>query len=149
MANFCTKCGAEIPVGEGFCPKCGNMVSIAGNAAPQTFQPQMNAASNANVRNGEKKKQSVIGIVAGILGIVSLLLSTVGIGFLVGIAAVILGVIGITKKHEYGIGMAVTGIITGGLAMLIGLMVIVGAAISGAYVSGYNSGYDVPWYEKW
>ncbi len=30
MAVFCSKCGAEIPVGDGFCPKCGSMVSMNG-----------------------------------------------------------------------------------------------------------------------
>lgn len=128
MGSFCSKCGTEIPIGEGFCPKCGNMVSF--NSISQPLQPQINVASNVNDMNNRKKKQSVVGIVGGILGIVGILLSLFGIGAFFGFAAVILGIVGVAKKRECKIGMAVTGIVTGGTAILVGLLAIIMTVIT-------------------
>lgn len=53
MANFCTNCGAEVPVGDGFCPRCGNMVNL-GNAGSQGTASNMgNTASQGdNAKQG-------------------------------------------------------------------------------------------------
>ena len=152
MATFCSKCGAEIPIGEGFCPKCGNMISVSGNTA---------SSINVNNMNKGNKKQSVVGITAGALGIAGVLLAFFGIGVFLGIAALVLGIIGIAKKQEYKIGMAVTGIVTGGICVFVGIILIIALAMEAGREEGYNdgynsgfdsgfdSGYDVPWYEKW
>lgn len=156
MANFCSNCGAEIPVGEGFCPKCGSMASVGiGSTAPQMMNVQSNIGSA--VSNGEKK-ESVVGIVAGVFGIVGIAMSIFLIGGIFGIVGIILGIIGLSKRQQYKTGMAVTGIATGGVAVLIVLFMLIGAlAYSGGvndgfdsgWDSGYDSGYEVPWYEKW
>lgn len=169
MANFCANCGTEIPVGEGFCPKCGQMVDIGmGNASLQVqqqrgFQPQMpnQQMNTGHTVNGPVKKQSAIGITAGALGIAGALLFAVpGIGLLLGIAALILGIVGLSKKNEYKTGMALTGVITGSIAVVLGLIMLmvmmytVGSdagwddGYDSGYGSGYDSGYEIPWYEK-
>lgn len=156
MAGFCSKCGAEIPTGEGFCPKCGGMVSMGtGSTAPQVMNVQSNIGSA--VSNGEKK-QSVVGIVAGVFGIVGIAMSIFWIGGIFGIVGIILGIIGLSKRQQYKIGMAVTGIATGAAAVLIVLFMFIGVlayfggvndGFDSGWDSGYDSGYEVPWYEKW
>lgn len=61
-----------------------------------------------------------------ILGIVGLLTGFFAIGLLFGIAAVVLGIISLkqTKAAGAGQGFAITGIITGALAFIFGLIMV-------------------------
>lgn len=53
MANFCTNCGAEVPVGSGFCPKCGNMVTLGSADSQGTASNVGNTASQGdNAKQG-------------------------------------------------------------------------------------------------
>lgn len=53
MANFCTNCGAEVPVGDGFCPKCGNMVNLGSAGLQGTASNMGNTASQGdNAKQG-------------------------------------------------------------------------------------------------
>ena len=67
-----------------------------------------------------------------VCGIVSLLCSCCGwLGITVSVAAVVLGIVSINKKEE-GKGMAIAGIICGGIGLLIGIVsTIMGIALNG------------------
>lgn len=82
---------------------------------------------------------SGIAIAAMVVGIVSIFLGWVPfLGFAIGVTALVLGIIAIKKIS--GKGMAITGIITGGLAILWNLaviaVVIMGTAIFGGLLGG-------------
>ncbi len=72
-----------------------------------------------------------LAIASLVCGIISLLCSCCGwLGIIVSVAAVVLGIVSITKKED-GKGMAIAGIICGGVGLLIGIVVLImGAAVS-------------------
>jgi hypothetical protein len=81
-----------------------------------------------------------------IVGIVATFSSWIPIwGMLVGIAALVLGIVGLKKNQNKG--LAITGIITGSLATLLSLLIttfFIFALSSGfsEYGQGYDNGYD-------
>jgi len=85
---------------------------------PQGFQP-VDLIAPVNVRNG-------LAVVAGYLGIFSFLC----MGPLLGIPAIICGVLALRKKELGGAGRAWTGIICGGLTSLAFLVFIVAALVT-------------------
>lgn len=98
MDSFCSKCGAEIPVGSGFCPKCGNMVSMnGGSTSLQAYNAQAGGGSISN--NNQRKRQSLAGILSVVFGVLGVATSVFIFGGLVGIIAIILGVIGFLKNE--------------------------------------------------
>ncbi len=69
-------------------------------------------------------KSNGIAITALVVGIIAFLSGWIPVwGLLVGIAAVVFGIVGLKKSQNKG--MSITGIVTGGLALLTGLMVTV------------------------
>ena len=60
-----------------------------------------------------------LAIASLVLGILGFLTGFIGIGILLGLVAVVLGVI-VLVKHHAGKGMAIAGLITGGLAVVFG-----------------------------
>lgn len=114
MDSFCSKCGAEIPVGSGFCPKCGNMVSMNEGSTIQASNAQTERGSIAN--NNQRKRQSLAGILSVVFGIVGVASCWIIIGGLVGIIAIVSGIIGFLKNEVYSKGMAVVGIALGAAA---------------------------------
>ena len=82
-----------------------------------TQQPPVDYASPYG-----QPRTSGLAITSLVLGIVAIVTSCVGIGVLLGIAAVILGVIALGQMKEPGVGgrgMAIGGIVTGALAPLL------------------------------
>lgn len=123
-----TPTGSSAPGGApggGFPPAGGSAGgSTFPAAAPSAGQPAGGSGSNG------------LAVAALIIGILSLLIAIfpfVGLlGTLGGIAAVILGIVGrkkIARGQASGGGMAMTGIITGVLAIVLSLVVTVGAAL--------------------
>ncbi|CAN5755188.1 hypothetical protein BH20ACT1_BH20ACT1_11650 [soil metagenome] len=76
------------------------------------------------------KPSNGIGIAALVVGIVSLVLSWIPfLGLLLAIVAIVLGILGIRKASKgeaTNKGMAITGVVTGGLALLVGAFVTIG-----------------------
>lgn len=70
----------------------------------------------AAAQPNQSKGLAITSLVFGILGFLT---GFLGIGILLGLVAVILGVIALAK-HSAGKGMAIAGLITGGLALLFG-----------------------------
>ena len=86
---------------------------------------------NYTAANEPANDSKVFGIISLVCGIVSLLCSCCGwIGIILSVAAVVLGILSI-KKEENAKGMAIAGIVCGGVGLLIGIIVtIMGAAVS-------------------
>ncbi len=100
---------------------------VVQNAEAPVVQPQIAPAAT----NGLAIASMVVGIVAFISGWAPFW------GVLVGAAAVVLGILGLKKSS--GKGLAITGIITGGLALLTSLLFtalfIIGIATSGSLIN--------------
>ncbi|MBR1477896.1 MAG: zinc-ribbon domain-containing protein [Lachnospiraceae bacterium] len=141
MATFCSKCGAEISTMESFCPKCGAMISM-GSGATKTNSNNQNDNTVTVTDNGPQN-QSIFGIISMVLGIVGLCLFCVWfIGLPLGIAALVLGLIGVKKGGEYKTGMAVAGIIMGSLALVISAAMLIFDVKKNAIEEAYNQGYN-------
>lgn len=76
-----------------------------------------------------KQATSGMSIASMILGILSLILCCVGFGGLLGIVGFILGLIVLIKKKP-GKGLAITGVITSIIGMLLSLLVVIGLIAS-------------------
>jgi hypothetical protein len=97
--------------------------------------PQSQAAPGYGGQGGyggpaPAKPSNGIGIAALVVGIVSLVLSWIPfLGLLLAIVAIVLGILGIRKASKgeaTNKGMAITGVVTGGLAFLVGALVTIG-----------------------
>ena len=89
-------------------------------------------APNYDSTYAEPKNESkVFAIISLVCGIISLLCSCCGwIGIVLAIAAIVLGILSINKEEDAK-GMAIAGIICGGVGLLIGIVVLImGAALS-------------------
>ena len=77
--NVCGKCRAELQDGQKFCPKCGQKVGFVVDGSVNSAILQFNA--DINKTNEKKKKiQIIIGIVAGVVVLVGVLIFVFGSG---------------------------------------------------------------------
>lgn len=153
----CEKCGAVLEDGAKFCPSCGAAVEQA--AEPfVTEQPTEQAAESYTTEQApveqsymtEEPVQSTtyseevppagkgmaIGsMVCGILSIVLCCFTYISV--ILSIVAIVLGIIS-KKKTTEGSGMALAGIITGGVGLLITVVFIIIGAIAGAAVGSMS-----------
>jgi hypothetical protein len=128
-AMFCAKCGAQVDEGSSFCQKCGTAVDQPAVAQPAAAQPQAVASPPMPVQAASAEKTSGMAITSLVLGIISLIINPV---FILSILAIIFGIVGIGQINKSGgtikgKGFAVAGIIIGGLAVI--LMIIVLALV--------------------
>lgn len=96
------------------------------NSYQQPGQDLYNYGQQGNYPYQASKKTPALAITSMILGIVGILTGFFAIGLLFGIAAVVLGIISLkqTKAAGAGQGFAITGIITGALAFIFGLIMV-------------------------
>lgn len=106
--------------------------NVAQNVATTTTGAQQYYyTENSVTDNGYKG----VAIASLICGIVSLLCCCCGgFNFLVAIAAVVLGIVALVKKFS-GKGMAIAGIVCGGIAVLLTLIVMITSASSASILS--------------
>ncbi len=113
---FCSRCGREIPQGVKFCPDCGAPVAPAGNVPERGNAPAAGGVSGAgNVPaagegNSGKRLGPLMGIIAMILGIASLLNHVTVISVGLSIAAIVMGIHCLTKKARLR-GFAIAAIV--------------------------------------
>ncbi|MFC9558566.1 hypothetical protein [Agromyces sp. NPDC056965] len=69
---------------------------------------------------------SIASLVLGIAGI--LLVWVLGLGLLLAVAAIVFGILGLKRSR----GLAIAGIVTGGLSLAVGLLVLTVAMIAAA-----------------
>ena len=82
----------------------------------------------------EEKESNVFAIISMIAGILSILCCCFGaIGIVIAIAAVVLGIISI-KKEEPKKGMAIAGIVCGGVGLILAVVAIAGST---AFLESY------------
>ena len=80
---------------------------------------------------GSESGSKVFGIISLVCGILALLCSCCGwFGIILAVAAIVLGILSMNKQEDAR-GMAIAGIVCGGVGLLIGIVVIIiGGAIS-------------------
>lgn len=109
-----------------FCQKCGNQINDNMLVCPYCRTSLQNNINNAHMPyNGcgqMQKKGKALGITSLIFGIVAVLLSCIYIGAILGIVAMIIGIIGIIKGN--GTGMSIAGLILGFIALFIVCLVV-------------------------
>ncbi len=131
---FCYNCGNQLKDGDRFCDKCGLPVEASAKAAeemaketdpgaPESAAPAAEPAPQyAPPRYApaqpEAGESSLMGILSLISGIISIIFGWVPfLMFVPEVLAVIFGIVGIVKKS--GKGMAIAGIVLGGVAFLL------------------------------
>ena len=79
----------------------------------------------------EEGGSKVFGIISLVCGILALLCSCCGwVGIVFAVAAIVLGIISINKQEDAK-GMAIAGIVCGGIGLIIGIVIVImGAALS-------------------
>ena len=131
---FCYNCGNQLKDGDRFCDKCGLPVEASAKAAeemaeksnPGTQEPAAEPAPQyAPPRYApaqpEAGESNLMGILSLISGIISIIFGWVPfLMFVPEVLAVIFGIVGIVKKS--GKGMAIAGIVLGGVAFLLTTM---------------------------
>lgn len=138
---ICQKCGKELDDEFQVCPYCGSPIQKDVNNQQNTSynygnqqMPQSGSYSYGNQANyaQQPKKKNTIGILSLILGIAGMLLSCVIVGIVPAIAAVVLGIIGISKNN--GKGQSIAGIVCGviGTIIFVIMMSVVGSTDTGS-----------------
>lgn len=110
----CPNCGKETGQGN-FCNACGASLAMQNNQLPQ-YQ-----YTTQNPKKGLGITALVLAIMAGVLAFV-IPVDYVDAPFLLGIAGMIFGIIGIVKKN--GKGMAIAGLIISILVIIIALAAV-------------------------
>ena len=124
MSKFCGNCGAELQASA--TQEQGQQnVSSEETVPVYNAQPPQNYSSNQNElkQEGGKIGFSIASLVCGILSI-TCCCSTI-FGFILAVAAIVLGIIVLRNKYD-GKGMAIAGIITGGIGFLISGTILLG-----------------------
>ena len=162
----CTSCGAENEAGAHFCVSCGtkletpvqdqnqNTEALTGDVVSNntqstytyTTQPAQSAQTYYSVPEEPKKEGGYIGVAIASLvcGILSLLCCPFaccgsccgGPNVLLAIASIVLGIIALVKAFD-GKGMAITGLVCGGIA-LVGM--IFAFALPASFTRGLMTG---------
>jgi len=121
MANFCNKCGTKVDPSSNVCTNCGN--PIGGGSIPQpapSQQPHQQSYQKPyqNVYGGGTSTRSPSALVLGIIGLVSSIILFAPIGIVIGLAALIIGVVYFPRDEQKA--YAIIGLCLGALAMIIG-----------------------------
>ena len=165
----CKHCGEEIADGARFCENCGNKVEVEESfdtyKEPERVDaevvsdeaPKMDYTMNDSYDNSssestsyssasddavsENKADGPIGysIAALVCGILGLICCCCGwFGIIVSVAGIVLGVVSLKKNCE-GRGMAIAGIVCGGIGALVAVITVIIAAASGSLFDGIGN----------
>lgn len=112
----CNICGQEMNEQTAFCPQCGAPKEIL---QEQTYEPQ-----NQNYApQSQNQPASGMAISSMVLGIVSLVLSCLAIGWITAIISLIQGIL-VLAGNKSGRGMAISGIVMSAVTLLYSLVLI-------------------------
>lgn len=149
----CKHCGAPLADGAKFCENCGNKIedvvteTVETYKEPErveadiveeapkasTYEEPEDASAAAPERAPDSNKgpigYSIASLVCGILGLICCCCGFFGL--VPAIAGIVLGIISIKKDCE-GQGMAIAGIVCGGIGALFGLIGLIIGAASGS-----------------
>ncbi|MFW9822454.1 MAG: zinc-ribbon domain-containing protein [Candidatus Thorarchaeota archaeon] len=123
MSPYCYNCGAEVEDSWKICPNCGKDLKESHVPQPQpTTQVQPPSQQPETVKKTiSSGGQNLYGAVALICGVVGLIVSFVMIGIFVGLLAIVLGGIGISKDENNT--MAVIGLILGIIDLVVAIII--------------------------
>ena len=110
---YCKQCGNVIDKQTKFCPYCGIVLTEEDEEVLPPPQPVV-----------RKSSPNTLAIIGFVIALISLLLNFFG---LVGIAAVIVSVLGLIKVEKHngnGKAMAITGLVIGAISVVYGLITI-------------------------
>lgn len=109
MSKFCTSCGKELTDGANVCSNCGTPIEGENTAVANTVTVQQTVAT--------PEKGNGMAVAGFVLSLISLFCC----GFLsiLGLIFSILGLVNAPKVGGKGKGLAIAGIILGGLAILL------------------------------
>ena len=112
MERYCRNCGTKLPEEARFCPSCGTVTEQGYSGQHFSSIPQYQAP-----------EINVLAIVGFILALVSLIFNFFGA---VGIVGIVLSAIALSQSPEgdRNRGMAVAGVIIGGISALWGVLSI-------------------------
>ncbi len=134
---YCSSCGSELDNDAVFCTNCGarndnvfgsDPVDPIGNDYYEQYPNEQGYYTDPYETNTGSKNFAIISLVAGILSIPC----SVGIcvGMIPSVAAIVLGLISF-KKQENATGMAMAGIICGGVGIMISMVVLIIRIVQG------------------
>ena len=124
---YCTNCGKECNQDEKFCTGCGTALNAMQEQTAASV-PAVAAAPTATAAPAkEKKKFNVFAIVGFVLSLVCFLggPGTVVLGPLAGLIFSIVALVQIKKNSQKGKGLAVAGVILGGISTVVTLAVTI------------------------
>jgi len=160
----CKHCGAPITAGMKFCENCGNKVEIEETVSKveetiERVQPEevevqepvrtyseQSASSNEAPKPAPEVKPASTGngnqgfaIASMVCGIISILCCCCsGLGFITAVAALVLGIIAVNKQYD-GKGMAIAGIVCGGIGLLIFILAMISRFTTNSLFNSYGS----------
>ncbi|MCL2370107.1 MAG: DUF4190 domain-containing protein [Firmicutes bacterium] len=132
--NFCIKCGGKNTAGNSACAFCGHQMTPSQSAfgqSPYNGIPPNNPMPNNSmpvhpqfgaIANTAPQQKQGLAITSLILGIIGFVLMCCGLGWIVGIPAIICGAMHLKRNKS---GMAVAGLIMGIIATVIGLIMAI------------------------
>ncbi len=101
-----------------------------------------------NNPNGFQRPESqALGIVSMILGIVAVILCCPPFNIIIAIAALVTGIVYLAQKKKTGKGFAIAGIVTGAIALLFGIGLILMVMFLPETDTDYYSSYDEQYWE--
>lgn len=108
---ICHECGKEISDGMSTCPNCGCPIDL----------------QREDIQYGNESKTG-LAIASMVLGILSLVLMCIAIGYVLAIIGIILGIISLVQ-HYGGKGMAIAGVTTSAVTLFLLVVGILGLMV--------------------
>lgn len=122
MKEQCMICGSVVEDVSGICPVCG---SVLGRSTQMPYNYQNPNMGAPGIYSGAGKKKIVFSVLSIVLAVFGLffMCCVPWLGILFSIAAIVLGIIALVKKHIKV--PAILGLVFGGIAVLISLIALV------------------------
>ncbi len=135
---FCSSCGAQTN-GASFCPNCGSPTNAAGAQSSNSQVPPVQPAAQPQPTYGTPP---VAGPSTNGLAIAALVTSLVccgPIGLILGLVS--LNQINASQGRQGGKGMAIAGIVLGGLSTVVTVLLLLSPDFWYGFTQGFNDSY--------
>lgn len=132
--KMCPKCSAACQDNDVICQNCGYLFSPEGGGTPQS--------AFANGPEPEKYSGNdgfaVAALVLGIIGVVGD--CCYGLGLLLGIPALVFGILSLNRARKRGAGvngMAIAGVVLGGVSVILGVLFLLSLYANRGEIANY------------
>jgi Domain of unknown function (DUF4190) len=135
---FCSSCGAQTN-GASFCPNCGSPTNAAGAQSSNSQVPPVQPAAQPQPTYGTTPVagQSTNGL--AIAALVTSLVCCGPIGLILGLVS--LNQINASQGRQGGKGMAIAGIVLGGLSTVVTVILLLSPDFWYGFTQGFNDSY--------